>query len=54
MTMADIERRLREVERQLDDINRQLTVLATGVALARWVGPFMVSIAAIVIVLLKG
>jgi hypothetical protein len=54
MTQADLERRVRQLEQELDDFRRQLTVLATGVAIARWAGPFSVSIAAVVIVLLKG
>jgi hypothetical protein len=54
MTPADMERRLRIIETELGDIKRQLTVLATGVALARWLGPFIVSVAAITIVLVKG
>lgn len=54
MTQADLERRIRQMEHDLIDIKRQLTVLATGISIARWVGPFSVSIAAVVIVLLRG
>lgn len=54
MTQADLERRIRSLEQELSDIKRQLTVLATGISIARWAGPFSVSIAAVIIVLLKG
>lgn len=37
------------VEAKLEDHDRQLTVLSTGVAIARWVGPFVVAIAAVAI-----
>ena len=53
MTPQDIERRISALEKRLLEIDRQLAVLATGVALARWLGPFAVSVVAIVIVVLK-
>lgn len=53
MTQADLERRIHNIEQKLDDIDRQLSVLSTGIALARWFGPFAVSIAAVIVVVLK-
>jgi len=53
MTPADLEARLRSVEHELAEIRRQLAVLSTGIALARWLGPFAVSLAAVVIVAVK-
>jgi hypothetical protein len=54
VTQADLERRIRHIEETIGTLERQLAVLATGIAIARWVGPFSVSVAAVVIVLLKG
>lgn len=53
MTPADMERRLSKLETELANVKQQLVVLSTGVALARWLGPFIVSVAAIVIVLVR-
>ena len=36
------------------ELRRQQVVISTGVALARWFGPFFVSVAAVVIVLVRG
>lgn len=52
--MVDIEDRLRAIEQQIAEIQKQLAVLATGIALARWLGPFAVSVAAMIIILAKG
>lgn len=54
MTQADLERRMASIERELAEIKRQLAVLAAGIALARWAGPFLVSIAAVLVVVAKG
>lgn len=61
MTQADLERRIRSLEekiavleRDLVTQGRALAVLATGITIARWLGPFIVSVATVVIVVAKG
>lgn len=61
MTQADMERRIHaletrivQLETQIADQGRSLAVLASGITIARWLGPFVVSIATVVIVLTKG
>lgn len=61
MTQADLERRVRELEdalaglhAEVQRLSRGQVVLETAVSLARWFGPFVVSVAAVVIVLVKG
>ena len=54
MTAADVEARLRALEHELAEIRRQLAILTTGIALARWLGPLSVSLAAVLIMLARG
>ena len=54
MTQADLERRIRELELKLVEIERSQVVLATGIALARWALPVAMSVAAFVLILVKG
>jgi len=41
----DWEKRLDEIEKRLDAIERTIAVLATGVAIARWMGPMAIALA---------
>ena len=61
MTQADLERRIRELEQKVFVLEkdlvaqgRALAVLSTGITIARWLGPFIVSVATVVIVVAKG
>lgn len=50
---AEIERRIAAVEKRVADLERGQIVLATAVALARWLVPISVSVAAVLVVILK-
>jgi hypothetical protein len=54
VTAADLERRIRQLEQDIVDLKRSQAVLATGIALARWLAPFTVSVVAIVLIIAKG
>jgi len=61
MTQADLERRIRALEAKIVSLEaetashaRSLAVLASGITIARWLGPFSVSLATVIIVLVKG
>lgn len=54
MTQADLERRIHLLEQKVVDLERSLAVVATGVALARWMAPFIVSVITVAIILSKG
>ena len=41
--------RLNKVEQRLDELEKQLAVLNAAVSLARWMGPLLVGLAAVVI-----
>jgi hypothetical protein len=61
MTQADLERRIHALEEKIVHLeqalvehDRSLAVLGTGITIARWLGPFVVSLATVIIVLAKG
>ncbi len=51
---ADLERRIALIEHKLVELERSQAVLNTGIALARWFTPTVISVAAVVVAIVRG